>query len=132
MSLQLRSLAVRDLLADPANIRDRLEDIDDLAASIRVTGVLQPLMVNDLAGTYVVTDGHRRLEAARRVGRAHLPCLVSTDSNDVTVLLTMIASAMHQQLSPIELARAFRRLSRAGLSRGEITRATGYSSALVT
>lgn len=132
MRLQLRTIATRDLMASPANIRGQLEEIDDLAASIRATGVLQPLTVNDVAGTYLVTDGHRRLEAARRAGRDHLPCLVSTDSDERTVLATMLAASMHQQLSPLERARAFLRLTQAGVSRSEIARVTGYSLTLIS
>lgn len=130
--LQLRALAVRDLVANRGNVREHLDGIDELAASIRAQGVLQPLIVNDRDGTLIVTDGHRRLEAARRAGLPRVMCIVSTDADERTVVATMLAASMHRELKPIEQARAFQRLVNEGLTRADIARTTGYTVALIT
>lgn len=131
MSRELRRVAVKDLRANPRNVRERLDGIDELAASIRAVGVLQPLVVNDRAGTLELIDGHRRLEAARRANIERLVCIVETDAGDQHVLSQMLAAAMHQQLKPIEQAKAFQRLRAGGMTTVEISRATGYRPELI-
>ncbi len=127
-----RGIRTAELQTNRANVRERLDGIDELAASIRANGVLQPLIVNDLAGSLVVTDGHRRLEAAKRAGVPVVPCLVTTDADDKRVLTTMLAAAMHKELSPIEQGRAFALLRDQGLTVADIARSTGYSQAVVS
>jgi ParB/RepB/Spo0J family partition protein len=129
--IELRRVRTADLVANRRNIREHLDDIDELAASIRANGLLQPLIVNDQAGTLVVTDGHRRLAACQR---AHVPtvvCLVTTDADARRVTTTMLAAAMHQGLKPLEQARAFHDLRAEGLTVLDIARATGYSTGLI-
>jgi ParB family chromosome partitioning protein len=130
-TIQLRKVATRDLVANRRNVREHLDGIDELAASIRANGLLQPLIVNDRAGQLVVTDGHRRLEAARRALMPHVMCLVTTDADHRSVVTTMLAAAMHKELKPIEQARAFKSLQAEGLTLADISRSTGYSVALI-
>lgn len=128
----LRGVRVTDLHNNPANVRENLDGIDELAASIKANGILQPLIVNDQNGRLVVTDGHRRLAAARRAGLPAVPCLVTHGASERRVLTTMVASAMHRQLTPIEQGRAFKRLREQGMTTLEIARATGYSLGAVS
>ena len=129
--VQLRGVKTSDLVANRGNVRETLDGIDELAASLAAQGVHQPLIVNDVAGTLIVTDGHRRLEAARRAGIPVVPCLVTTDLDPTSVTLTMLAAAMHKELRPIEQAKAFNRLRRGGMSLDAIARATGYTRRLI-
>ncbi|NUO96781.1 MAG: ParB/RepB/Spo0J family partition protein [Nonomuraea sp.] len=129
--VQLRTVPVKDLIANQANVRDRLADIDELANSIRANGLLQPLVVNDKGGRLIVTDGHRRLEACIRACVPAVPCLVTTGADTRAVTTTMLAAAMHQELRPIEQARAFKALQDEGVTVPEIARSTGYRVALI-
>jgi ParB family chromosome partitioning protein len=128
---QLRMVPVSQLVANRRNVREKLEGIDELAASIRARGLLQPLIVNDRAGTLEVTDGHRRLEASRRAGLPSVLCIVTTDVDAHDVHLTMLAASMHKELRPIEQGRAFQRLRAEGMTTAQISRATGYSVARI-
>jgi ParB/RepB/Spo0J family partition protein len=128
---QLRMVPVSQLVANRRNVREKLEGIDELAASIRARGLLQPLIVNDRAGTLEVTDGHRRLEASRRAGLPAVLCIVTTDVGTHDVTITMLAASMHKELKPIEQGRAFQRLQGEGMTIAEISRSTGYSVALI-
>lgn len=130
--ITFRGVRTDQLQSNKANVRDHLDGIDELAASIRSNGILQPLIVNDQAGTFVVTDGHRRLEAARRAGVPVVPCLVTVDADDKHVVTTMLAAAMHRELRPIEQGRAFARLRAQGVTTADIARSTGYSVAVVS
>ncbi|WP_030526622.1 ParB/RepB/Spo0J family partition protein [Phycicoccus jejuensis] len=131
-NVTLRGVPIGDLVANAANVRDDATvDVEDLAASIRVQGILQPLIVNETGGRLVVTDGHRRLAAARLAQVPVLPCLVTTGRGKRDVVATMLATAMHKELTPLEQARAFRQLRNEGMVSVDIARATGYSAALV-
>lgn len=127
----LRRVPVADLTANPANVRESLDGIEELAASIRANGLLQPLIVNERGSRLTVTDGHRRLAAARLAGVPALLCIVTEGDDDQRVTATMLAAAMHRELRPIEQARAFDRLKSSGMTTADISRSTGYSTALI-
>ncbi|WP_076260840.1 ParB/RepB/Spo0J family partition protein [Intrasporangium flavum] len=129
--VELRTIPVRDLVANRRNVREHLFDIDELANSIRANGLLQPLVVNDQGGLLVVTDGHRRLEACQRACVPAVPCLVTIGADARSVTTTMLAAAMHQELRPIEQARAFKALQDEGVAVADIARSTGYRVALI-
>lgn len=116
-----------------ANIRTKLGDLDELAASILAVGLLQPLVVRpDGHGKFVLVDGHRRFHAARRAGLTALPCLASKAEDETGQIGVMLAAAMHKQLEPVEQAQAFTALRNRGLSVADIARRTGYSTATVS
>lgn len=131
--ITFRGVPIGDLIDNPINVRDEIKpsEIEDLAASIRANGILQPLIVNQVGGRLVVTDGHRRLAAARLALVPVIPCLITDGQDERTVLTTMLATAMHKELTPIEQARAFGQLRDEGLLVPEIARSTGYSQHLV-
>lgn len=134
MTVHFRGVPTAHLTANPTNIRDDivLADIEALAASIRTNGILQPLIVNrTLKDELVVTDGHRRLAAARLAQVPAVPCLITDAVDDRTVLTTMLATAMHKELTPIEQARAFAQLRTQGMFVADIARATGYTQARI-
>ncbi|MBB1180643.1 chromosome partitioning protein ParB, partial [Pseudomonas sp. FW305-3-2-15-E-TSA4] len=83
-------------------------DLDDLAASIREKGVLQPLLVRPApgaAGEYQIVAGERRWRAAQRAGLRTLPIVVREDLTDVDVLeIGIIENVQRADLNPVEEA----------------------------
>jgi ParB/RepB/Spo0J family partition protein len=125
-------LAAADLRPHPSNVRDDLGDLTELAASIRAVGLLQPLLVRPHpAGGFLVQDGHRRLGALKLAGVQRAMCLIREAGDTGDDLALMVASAMHKQLSPLELASAFCALRNRGMGVPAIARATGYSTRTV-
>lgn len=129
--MRFQMVPIRDLRANPANVREQLEEIGPLAASIRTHGILQPLIVNCARGAFLVTDGHRRLAAAKLAMVPAAPCLVTSGAGTRDVIATMCAAAMHQELTPMEQARAFERLRAEGMTTTDVALSTGYSPRLV-
>jgi len=108
---ELRDVLVEDLVADPDNPRTELKDLDDLAASMREVGLLQPVVARDAGGQLVVVAGHRRLAAARSLGWATVPCIVRPAMRPDEVLVAMLVeNNQRADLDPIEEARAFQKL----------------------
>lgn len=105
--------ALADLSPSPLNPRTHFDDLDDLAANIRVHGVLVPLLVRsrpDQTGLEIV-DGERRYRAAQLAGNVHELPVVERDLEDDQVLEIQLLSAIQRQaLTPLEEARGYRRL----------------------
>lgn len=117
------------LRPDPTNVRADLGDLTELTASIKTTGILQPLLVRPHTDGHhlVILDGHRRYAAAAQAGTTEVPVLVASTRAAATPMATMLAAALHKRLEPIEQARAFKALRDQGMATTDIARATGYS-----
>lgn len=125
-------LPVDDLVENPANLRKTYDGLDELAASMRRTGVLQALLVRPMGAKYQVVAGHRRLRAAVIAGLAELPCDVR-ELTDVQVVEAQIAENVQRAgLTPIEEAEALQVLREAHHYTGEqIAEKVGKSLAWV-
>src|SRR5207302_9410896 len=87
------------------------EPLGELAKSIRLHGVLQPLLVRRLADGYELIAGERRWRAARLAGLQAVPAVVRSDAgNDVQLVLGLIEKLQRADLEPIEEARGLKRL----------------------
>lgn len=137
MSTQLGgflAIPVTEVHPSPENPRERLYDIEDLAASIRERGLIQPLVVQKIPGRdgYRIVAGHRRYLAVKNVGWAQVPCIVRRDMLPDDELLTMLVeNGQRAGLDPIEEARAIRRLRQAGRSEQDIAREIGRSPSTI-
>ena len=104
----------------------------ELAESIRVHGVLQPLSVQKTAGGYVLVAGERRLRAAGMAGLTHVPCILVRASAQDSALLALVENLQRCDLHYMEEAQAIARLiSTYGLSQEETARRLGRSQSAV-
>jgi len=102
---------------------DRLEE---LAASIRANGIIQPLIVRSHGDHYQMVAGERRWRAAKLVGLLDVPVVVQDVAEPKMLELALLENIQREDLNPIETAHAYDRLSRElGLSQEEIGRRTG-------
>jgi ParB family chromosome partitioning protein len=110
------------------------DKIGELSQSIRIHGVLQPIVVyRDRDNRYRIIAGERRWRAARLAGLAEIPALVRTVDRDRLLELSLIENIQREDLNPIEIATAFHRLaSHHGLSHEQIAERTGKERSTVT
>jgi ParB family transcriptional regulator, chromosome partitioning protein len=102
---------------------DRLEE---LAASIRANGIIQPLIVRKSDEGYQIVAGERRWRAAKLASIAEVPVVVADVADSQMLELALIENIQREDLNPIETAHAYDRLNRElGLSHEEIGRRTG-------
>jgi len=121
-------LPVTELHEHPSNVREDMGDIAELARSIQAVGLLEPLKVKPRpGGGYTIQDGHRRLAAIRNTTLDRAVCLIREAGDLRDDLVIMVATAMHKQLNPMELANAFDALRNQQMGVPAIARATGYS-----
>lgn len=102
--------------------------IDELAASIREKGVIQPLLVRRSGGGYQLIAGERRFRAAMRAGLNELPVVVRDVSDNEALQLALVENLQRENLNAIEEAHAYRHLQEEfGLGQEEIADKVGKS-----
>jgi len=95
--------------------------LEELAASIREHGVLQPLTVRQAGDRYQIGAGERRKRAAERADLADVPCVVRDLSDEQMEVLALVENVQRADLDPLDEAHAYRRLiDRFGLSLREV------------
>ena len=122
-------LAVELIDPNPYQTRGSLHDgaLQELADSIKATGVLQPITVRTIpGGRYQLIAGERRWLASQRAGKTTVPAIVRQVSNEQAMEMTIIENLQREDLNPMEQARAFERLGREfGLTQEQISQRTG-------
>ncbi len=106
---------VETVLPNPRQPRSssKPEELEELTASIKEHGVLQPLIVTtgESTGEYTLIAGERRLQAARLAGLATVPVRVRQATDQQSLELAIIENVQRADLSPLEEAEAYRQLA---------------------
>lgn len=130
----LTTIAIEKLHPHPDNPRKVLGDIDELAESIKVSGILQNLTVvpmNDDWTEFTVIIGHRRLAAAKQAGLTELPCAV-VEMTEKEQLSTMLTENMQRSdLTVYEEAKGCQLLLDLGDTVAEVAEKTGFSESKI-
>jgi len=102
------------------------DGLEELAASIRANGIIQPIIVRRVGDSYQIVAGERRWRAARIAELEEVPVVVQDVADRAMLEVALIENIQREDLNPIETAHAFERLGRdLGLSQEEIGRRTG-------
>jgi len=132
----LVEIPVGDLSPNPNQPRVHFdeESLSDLAASIREIGVLQPLLVRQLAdGSYQLIAGERRWRAAQRAGLATVPAVVKTTDDMSSVEQALVENLHRQDLAPLEEAGAYQQLiDDFSLTHDDVAKRVGKSRSSIT
>jgi ParB family transcriptional regulator, chromosome partitioning protein len=133
---ELLHLPVESIHPNPRQPRRRFEPeaAAGLAASIRLQGVLQPIVVRRRAqGGFELIAGERRWRAAQSAGIPTLPALVRDADDSDSLLLGLVENVAREQLSPVEEARAYASLvDEFELSLGDVAERVGRSKSAVS
>jgi ParB family transcriptional regulator, chromosome partitioning protein len=129
-------IPVERIARNPYQPRNRFDEGEtaELAASIQLHGVLQPIVVRATAdGEYELIAGERRLRAARIAGLTHIPAVVRESADGEQLELALVENLQRQDLNAIEEAAAYRELvDRFALSHEEVARKVGKSRVAVS
>jgi len=88
------------------------QSLEELAASIRKLGIVQPLTVRETSGgRFQLIAGERRLRAARLAGLTHVPAYIRTADDQAMLELALVENIQREDLDAIEVAISFQRLT---------------------
>jgi ParB family chromosome partitioning protein len=131
-----RELPVSEISPNPFQPRRRFDDdaIRELAASIKVSGVLQPVLVRrDGNDGYQLVAGERRLRAAGLAGLERIPAVVKEIDDDEMLEMALVENIQREDLNPIEEAKAYQALiDRTKLTHDRISERVGKQRASIT
>ncbi len=137
----VHQLGIDKIERNPYQTRTNFDEsaLNELAASIKASGVLQPIVVRHVKGVdgkdgkYQLIAGERRLLASQRAGRTTVPAIVKQVSNEQAMEMTIIENLQREDLNPIEQALAFDRLGREfGLTQEQMAVKTGKDRSSVS
>lgn len=139
MATRLADLPLGVLFVSSLNTRRDLiagqEDsgIDDLAASIREKGLLQPITVRpEAGGRYEVIVGQRRFLACQKVGHDPISCVIRDDVNDAdAVTISLVENVHRADMNPLDKARALKALYERYGSYSRVAKETSWSESTI-
>ena len=119
--------------ADQPRTVFREAKLEELAASIRANGIVQPLLVRRQGSRYQIIAGERRWRAAQRAGLETVPVVVRDIPDERVLELSLIENIQREELNPIEEANAYRRLiDGLGITQEDVARRVGRERSSVT
>ncbi len=127
-------VAITDLIANKDQPRTSFDEIalEELASSIRIKGVLQPLLVRAKGKKYEIIAGERRFRAAQLAGLDEVPVIVREFSDQETLEIALIENLQREDLNPLEEARGYKNLLEFGITQDEAAQAVGKARSTVT
>lgn len=111
---RVMQLKLDKIITNPDQPRRRFDEgkLNELAASIKEQGVLQPILVRPVgkSGNFEIVAGERRYRAAKLAGLKTVPAIVKELADEVTLAVALIENIQRQELNPLEEAASYREL----------------------
>jgi ParB family transcriptional regulator, chromosome partitioning protein len=130
-----REIPLDQIERNPFQTRTLFDEaaLGELAASIAVTGVVQPVLVRVLPnGRFQLIVGERRWMASKKAGKETIPAILRHVSDEQAMEITIVENLQRADLNPMEQARAYERLSREfKLTQEQMAQRTGKDRASV-
>jgi ParB family chromosome partitioning protein len=128
-------IRLRDIKPNPYQPRARIQeaDVEDLIASIKEKGVLEPVIVKKQQDHFILAAGERRFRAAQYAGLSEIPAVIKDLTDQELLEIGLIENLHRQDLNPLEEATAYDQLHRKfGLTHEEIARVTSRNRSTIT
>ena len=131
---RVQRISLAQIIPTPLQPRTvfRDEHLEELIASIKEHGIIQPLIARQRGDKFELIAGERRWRAAQKVGLTEAPVIIREASDQDVLELALIENLQREDLNPIEEANAFARLAREfGLRQEDIAQKVGKSRAAI-
>ncbi len=135
ISASINEIAIDSIEVNPYQPRTNFEReaLEELAESIKLHGIIQPITVRQLAeDTYQLISGERRLQASRLLGLKVIPAYIRTANDQQMLEMALIENIQREELNPIEIATSYQRLlSECNLKQEELGSRVGKNRSTV-
>ncbi len=136
LDLKLTHIKVSEILSSPSQPRRNFDpyELEKLAESIKLSGIVQPLLVRPSGkGGYELIAGERRLRAAKLIGLKKVPCIIKRTDGLNAAYITIIENLQRSDLTAFEEAEGINRLLNVyGLSRSEVAERLGLAESTLS
>ena len=130
---RIRMLPINKIVPSPHQARTELGNIEELMASIKEKGILQPIIVRERNDRYEIIAGERRCIAAKNVGLKDVPCIEMNVSDNEAMELALIENLQRKDLSAFEEADGLNALADMyGYSHKQISEKIGKARSTIT
>ena len=126
----VEEISLQELRPNPYQPRKQFDDqsLQELAQSVKEHGIVQPLIVRKSIHGYEIIAGERRFRAAKLANLKTVPVIVRKCSDDQMMEIALIENLQREDLNPIEIAKAYRKLmDHFSLTQEELARRVGKS-----
>lgn len=123
-------LPLADIRPNPYQPRKRFDEkaLEELAASIRNTGVFQPIIVRKSVSGYEIITGERRFRASKLAGKDTIPAIVRTFDDPAMMEIAVLENLQREDLTPLDEAQAYDTLiKKLNLTQAEVSKRLGKS-----
>lgn len=130
-----RRIPIDDIVPNPYQPRRVFDPVymEQLAESIKMYGVLHPIIVREKDGKYELVSGERRWRAAKMAGLEWIPAIVKDLSDSEVLMIALVENIQREDLNPVEKALAIKRLKEdLGLTDNEIAKVVGKDRSTIT
>lgn len=130
-----RMIMIDRIEPNPNQPRQNLGDLEELVASIKEKGVLEPILVrlNDATGKFMIISGQRRYAASLRTGLKEIPCIEKDATDSEVAEIALIENLQRKDLTAFEEAEGLQALAdRFGYTHNDIARKIGKARSSVT
>ena len=133
----VKQIPLAQIGANPDQPRKTFTDaeLQELTASIKEKGVLQPILLRTVTGRpymYEIVAGERRYRASKLAGLSEIPALVKTLTNENAMEIALIENVQRENLNPIEEAAAYQNLmEKCGYDLADVVRLIGKSESYI-
>lgn len=124
----LRIINIASIDENDDNPRTRIENVEDLKASIKASGLLQPIVVRSVGRRWKVVAGSRRFKACKEIGLDAIPCVVIEADDERAYELATAENIVRENMNAVDEANAVQKLFAQGKSRIEIGAMFGKSA----
>ena len=131
----VRYVKIHDIMPNANQPRKTFneEKIEELAASIREHGIIQPIVVRKKSRGYEIVAGERRWRAAIKAELSQVPCLIRNLDDEQNMLIAIIENMQREDLNPIEEAEGLRQMTETfGMTQEQVSRSVGKSRPYIT
>ena len=127
---EVQYIKIHDIMPNLNQPRKTFQEdkIEELAASIKEHGIIQPIVVRKCENGYEIVAGERRWRAARKAELAQVPCLVRELTDEQNMLFAIIENMQREDLNPIEEAEGLQRMMQTfGMTQEQVSKSVGKS-----
>lgn len=132
---RVKYIKIHDIMPNVNQPRKTFNEdkIEELAASIKEHGIIQPIVVRKKSKGYEIVAGERRWRAAMKAELAQVPCLIRELDDEQNMLIAIIENMQREDLNPIEEAEGLHQMiSTFGMTQEQVSKSVGKSRPYIT